>query len=183
MTGTAMINDKYYGMSVDDIGDLHNRGDQPDVIQFSNYPPTHRWQNGWREHIAPKLSHEALEAMRAALTTDSPFWQQGRTTMPIVPDHAPAACACLIGIGGWKGEGIGDVGKLQLYFERIVSTPESLQCHDDDSLDSVAEDVRAWIRWHDETDRQVVRQTMLVEVHAELNRRLEDNYMAARAAM
>jgi hypothetical protein len=88
------------------------------------------WQKVWREGFAPEMSLDALKAIKAALESDDRRLVQGATSVPpplMCVQDWPCEGACLVGYGGWQGEGLGTVGEVEEYLaERCFRADQRL---------------------------------------------------------
>ena len=126
------------------------------------------WRHIWREGFAPNVSTAALEAMAIGLRNDDYALVQGSTCVPpplmCVMDWPVEAC-CLLGYGGWKGEGLTTVGEVEEYFAK--------QCYEADQNLGEPAGCRHFLNWHDDTPRDKMRSELLAEVELTLAQRCE----------
>src|SRR5258708_32759147 len=124
------------------------------------------WRNTWRKGVAPLLSTQSLESLRAALCNDDARLLQGATTTPpplqCVQDW-PVEAACALGYCGWQGEGLESVAEVEEYFARLGFEV-------DQRLGEPAA-CRWLLNWFDETPRDEVRSLLLAEGGRPLARR------------
>lgn len=124
------------------------------------------WRKTWRDGIAPLLSGKALMALRKALAEDDPRLQQGVTTTPpplMCVQDWPVEGACALGYCGWQGEGLETVGEVEEFFARA--------CYEIDARMGEPAGCRWFLIWHDETPREEMRASLLIEVGRELTLR------------
>lgn len=134
------------------------------------------WRKVWREGIAPQLSPEAIDALRAALIRDDCRILQGATTTPpplqCVQDW-PVEAACILGYCGWQGEGLETVAEVEQFFAET--------CFEADRLLGEPAAVRWFLNWYDETPRDEMRRQLLAEVnHALARQRAAEPEVAAQ---
>ena len=125
------------------------------------------WLEGWRNGIAPLMTHEGLVALREALRRDDRRLAQGVISLPIAVndgDRAPVEAACAIGFCLWHGDGLDRVGRLKAQFARICATANDL-------LGAPCA-VVAFLNWFDETPREQMRFQLLDEVERALGERM-----------
>ncbi len=118
-----------------------------------------RWQHVWRVGFAPILSTRALLALRDALLTDDPRLVQGTCTSPPAKANCldwPVERACALGLCGWLGEGRETVGEVEEFFAKC--------CFEADERLGEPAACRWFLNWFDDTPRDVVRCSLLVEV-------------------
>jgi hypothetical protein len=124
------------------------------------------WRKVWRDGLAPLISTEALEALRAALCNDDARLLQGATTTPpplqCVQDW-PVEAACALGYCGWQGEGLESVAEVEEYFARL--------CFEVDQRLGEPAACRWFLNWFDETPRDEMRSLLLTEVNRTLAQR------------
>ena len=124
------------------------------------------WRKVWREGLAPLISTEGLEALRAALATDDARLLQGATTTPpplqCVQDW-PVEAACALGFCGWQGEGLETVAEVEEYFARL--------CFEVDQRLGEPAACRWFLNWFDEVPRDEMCRLLLAEVQRTLARR------------
>ena len=124
------------------------------------------WRKVFREGFAPIMSDMALSALQDALVRDDPALIQGATSSPpplnCVQDWQCEA-ACLIGICGWKGEGLKTVGEVEDFFARA--------CYDMDQRLGEPAACRWLLNWYDDTPRPEMRRELLAEVELTLSQR------------
>jgi hypothetical protein len=124
------------------------------------------WRRVWREGLAPRLSAQALEALRTALVHDDRRLVQGTTCSPpalLALSEQRVQSACALGYCGWQGEGLSKVGEVEVYFQQLCDGADG----------SMAERAvcRFFLNWYDDTPRDVMRQELLAEVDAAIGRR------------
>jgi hypothetical protein len=124
------------------------------------------WRKVWREGLAPLISTQGLEVLRAALANDDGRLLQGATTTPpplqCVQDW-PVEAACALGFCGWQGEGLETVAEVEEYFARL--------CFEVDQRLGEPAACRWFLNWFDETPREEMRQLLLAEVQRTLAQR------------
>ena len=124
------------------------------------------WRKVWREGLAPLISTDGLEALRAALFNDDARLLQGATTTPpplqCVQDW-PVEAACALGFCGWQGEGLETVAEVEEYFARL--------CFEVDQRLGEPAACRWFLNWFDETPRDEMRRLLLGEVQRTLAQR------------
>jgi hypothetical protein len=124
------------------------------------------WRKVWRDGLAPLISTEGLEALRAALANDDARLLQGATTTPpplqCVQDW-PVEAACALGYCGWQGEGLESVAEVEEYFARL--------CFEVDQRLGEPAACRWFLNWFDETPRDEMRALLLAEVGRTLGQR------------
>ena len=133
------------------------------------------WRKVWREGLAPAISTHALDELRRALVRDdSRLCQHGTTTPPpcALFGEADVEAACALGYCGWRGEGLGTVGEVEEYFNRLCAAAE-------DALNERAV-CRYFLNWFDETPRTLMRRQLFAEIDLELRRR---HWPARRSSM
>jgi hypothetical protein len=117
------------------------------------------WQRTFRLGFAPQMTTRALEALRSALESDDARLITGATTLP-PPLQAvaewPVKAACPIGLSGWLGESLESVGQVEEYFARL--------CYEADRRLGEPAACRYFLNWVDDTQREEMRQALLVEV-------------------
>jgi len=125
------------------------------------------WRNTWRKGVAPLLSMESLESLRAGLASDDPRLLQGATTTPpplqCVQDW-PVEAACALGYCGWQGDGLETVAEVEEFFARM--------CFEIDQQMGEPAACRWFLNWFDDTPREEMRRELLVEVQRTLAERL-----------
>jgi hypothetical protein len=123
------------------------------------------WQKVWREGFAPEMSLAALKAIKAALESDDKRLVQGATSVPpplMCVQDWPCEGACLVGFGGWQGDGLGTVGEVEQYFaERCFRADQRLGVP------------AAWwlVTWFDDAPRDEVIRDLLPEVELAIRER------------
>ncbi len=128
------------------------------------------WRVVWREGFAPVLPTVGLRALYQALREDHDELTQGATTSPppllCVADW-PVEAACAIGLCGWKGEGLETVGEVEDFFARA--------CFEADQRLGEPAACRWFLNWFDDSQREVMRQELLIEVEQTLQARIDDS--------
>lgn len=118
-----------------------------------------KWRRVWREGLAPHLSQPGLEALERALIQDDPRLIQGATCYPPLLDafrKRKVEGTCAIGLCGWQGEGLSQVGQVEEYFQRA--------CDAMDAVFSEPAACRHFLNWFDNTPRGQMRRELLLEV-------------------
>jgi hypothetical protein len=121
------------------------------------------WRRVWRDGLAPRLSPEALEALRVGLERDDPQLVQGTTCSPPALQSLsgrPVETACALGYCGWHGEGLATVGEVEDYFQQL--------CDGADERMAERAVCRFFLNWYDDTPRDAMRRLLLAEVEAML---------------
>ncbi len=129
------------------------------------------WKYIWRKGFAPDMPTAGLEALVAALQTDSPLLIQGSTTMPPpMPcvELWPVEAADAIGFIGWQGNNLSTVGEVEEFFARA--------CYEADERLGEPAACRWFLNWFDDAPRGEVRGELLNEVR----RTLEERRAASR---
>ena len=124
------------------------------------------WRKVWRDGLAPLISTDGLEALRAALCNDDARLLQGATTTPPPLQCVqawPVEAACALGYCGWQGEGLESVAEVEEYFARL--------CFEVDQRLGEPAACRWFLNWFDETPRDEMRSLLLAEVSRTLARR------------
>src|SRR6266536_5035534 len=125
------------------------------------------WRNTWRKGVAPLLSTESLDSLRAGLVNDDARLLQGATTTPpplqCVQDW-PVEAACALGYCGWQGDRLETVAEVEEFFARM--------CFEIDQLLGEPAACRWFLNWFDDTPRDEMRRELLVEVQRILAERL-----------
>ncbi len=124
------------------------------------------WRKTWRDGLAPQISTEGLEALRAALCNDDDRLMQGATTTPPPLQCArdwPVEAACGITLCGWLGEGLKTVAEAQEYFAK--------RCFDCDQVMQEPAACRWFLNFWDDEPRDSLLSKMIPEVIMELDRR------------
>jgi hypothetical protein len=127
------------------------------------------WRRVWRDGISPALSTPGLAALRDALRSDDPALLQGCTTSP-----PPLACvqdwpvegACLVGLCGWRGDGLETVAEVEDFFCNV--------CMACDAVFDEPAACRWLLNWYDETSREEMRALLLPEVELAISARKEE---------
>ena len=131
------------------------------------------WRRVWREGAAPRLSIDALEALRRALAEDDPRLIQHATTNPpplqCVQDW-PCEGACLLAfavtadLGGLApAQGCASVAAVEEAFARL--------CFEIDEAMGEPAACRRLLNFWDDASREAARRELLIEVEATLDRR------------
>lgn len=124
------------------------------------------WRRVFRVGLAPQFTLAGLEALRTGLLRDDNSLMEAITVCPPGLDiftDAPVEAACAVAYAGWKGDGLGTVGEVQAYFDRLCCTADTL-CDETGSS-------RWFLGWFDETPRSQMRRQLLEEVAREIERR------------
>jgi hypothetical protein len=124
------------------------------------------WRRVWRDGLAPQLSTASLEALARALIGDDPRLVQGATTKPLPLDGLQERCveaACVLGYCGWQGYGLSTVGDVEAYFAQT--------CFEADQRLGEPAGCRWFLNWFDDTPRDEMRRSLLVEVNRTLAQR------------
>jgi hypothetical protein len=124
------------------------------------------WQKAWREGFAPEMSLAALKAIKAALESDDKRLVQGATSVPpplMCVQDWPCEGACLVGYGGWVGEGLGTVGEVEEYFAE--------RCFRADQRIGEPAACRWLLNWYDDTPRGEMIRDLLPEVELAIRER------------
>lgn len=121
------------------------------------------WLTSWHDHIAPRMTDAELRALAEGLRNDDPAWRQDSTTYPYAwAWDYPCEAGCAIAYAAWKSLSepavVEDVWKR---FDTIVGRGGMLY------------DAIPFIRWHDDTPRDVVRRDLLPEVERVLANRVK----------
>lgn len=118
-----------------------------------------KWRRVWREGLAPQFSRHGLLALQNALITDDVRLLQGVVSSP-PPLDALRRCAvngtCAIGLCGWQGDGLRNVGQVEEYFHRV--------CDAADMAFGESAACRFFLNWFDDTPRAEMRRELLAEV-------------------
>ncbi len=125
-----------------------------------------KWRRVWREGFVPQLSTEGLQALHKALTQDDPRLLQGTTCYPPLLDalkERAVEATCALGFCAWQGDGVGSVGELDQFFQKICDAA------DRNFSDPAA--CRFFLNWYDDTSRAEMRQELLAEVALALKER------------
>jgi hypothetical protein len=125
------------------------------------------WRKAWRESVAPQLSGPGLRRLADGLEYDDPCILQGQTVDP--PHmygfrHADAEACCPIGYACWQGDGRKTVEDVQSAFQRVCWAGENTIPPNDTSAIH-------FLRFVDDSPREVMRRELLAEVRLELARR------------
>ncbi len=124
------------------------------------------WQKVWRNGAAPLLSTTALEALESALLNDDHRLIQGATTTPpplaCVRDF-PVKAACLLGFCA-----VVECGGFQVATVEDVETTFGKWCYDIDQSIGEPAGCRWLLNYFDDTPRDVMRQSMLLEIQRTL---------------
>lgn len=125
-----------------------------------------KWRRVWRHGLAPHLSRAGLRALQTALLLDDRRLLQGAVSSPPPLDALrgrPVNCACAIGLCGWQGEGLRNIGQVEDYFHRI--------CEAADAVFHEPAACRFFLNWYDDTPRADMRRELLAEVTRALDER------------
>ena len=122
------------------------------------------WRWAWREGFQPGLTTAQLNALKVALSDDSPRLMQGATTLPpplryFTDWRVKSAClAAFCGIEDGR-----TVGEVEEFF--------ALACFEANKRLGEHADCRHLTNWWDDTPRDEARAAMLAEVELELANR------------
>ncbi len=128
------------------------------------------WRRVWREGFAPILTTKQLEALKDGLLRDDARLIQGATSSP-----PPMQCvldwecegACLIGYAGWQGDGIPNVGDVEVFFANA--------CFEADQRIGEPAACRYLMNFWDDSPRDEARRQMIEEINRELLARFIPN--------
>jgi hypothetical protein len=131
-------------------------------------PELERWQQVWRDGLAPILSDRALQALQEGLERLEPTLLQGATTLP-----QPIAASrdwkceggCAIAYCGWRGEGLMTVGEVEEFFANCCAQADLRLGYVGACVD--------FINFFDEGNINEVRVLLGTEVKLEQQRRLD----------
>jgi hypothetical protein len=126
------------------------------------------WQHVWHRGIAPQLTTEGLQGLKAALVRNDPRLITGATTNPpplqCVADWPVESC-CPLSFALLDGLAPSDVSVSLLEQEFATA------CNRADQLLGEPAGVRHFLNWVDETPREDMRGHLLAEVEQELAER------------
>lgn len=124
------------------------------------------WRRCWRHGFATQMDDEELLALARALEADDRALIQGGTTLPpplLGVDDWEVEGACPAALPIWRVAGLAYVGDVQAEF--------GLRCADADRRLGEAGACRHFLRWVDESPRDVMRRDLLSEVRLALAER------------
>ncbi len=125
------------------------------------------WRKVWREGFAPIIGEVGLRALAEALRSDDPALIQGSTSNPLplmCNSQLPVNAACVVGLCGWRGEGIETVEDVDHYFAE--------KCFEADQRLGEPGGCRWLLNWIDDTPREEMRKELLPEVELALSQRV-----------
>lgn len=118
-----------------------------------------KWRTVFRDGFAPLLPTAGLEAVAMALRDDSPELVQCYITRPMGRPGTlddPVEGACLVGMCGWRGEGLTTVNEVEKFFAQV--------CWDADKRLGVSAECRYFLNFFDGSPRAEMRRELLAEV-------------------
>lgn len=121
------------------------------------------WRKVWREGFVPLFNRDAMESLATALRTDDKRLIQGATSSPpplMCVQDWPVEAACAIGWCMWQGQDA-NLGEVEEFFARI--------CYEADQIIGEPAACRYYLKWFDDTPRDVMRRELLAEVELVLH--------------
>lgn len=131
------------------------------------------WRSIFHDAIAPRLSTAGLIALRQALEEDDPRLLQCSTVEPAPiddDDQRPVEGACPLGWCLWQGEGLVSAGAVWVLFNALLNAVDAAWPLPGD----VCGTSRRFIHWIDNTEREMMRRELLLEVVKVLTSRMAE---------